>query len=283
MGPASVLRQVLGVRLAEMRAAAGVGRDEAAKALDVNEATIRRMEAAEVALKPPYLQVLLRLYGQHDEKLVADFTTMARQAEEPGWWHGVRDKLPDWFGAYVVLEDHAVELREYAPHFVPGPFQTPEYARAILRVGFKESEEELDRRVQARVLRRDILHREEPPTLVVVLEESVLRRPVGGADVMRGQIDFLLEIAESDHISLRVLPTAVGVHMGAGIPFTFLRFQEREIPDTVYAEGLASANYYQRPEEREPYLAAHLEMCAKADAAVDDVRQLLHHLRKEYE
>ena len=118
--PAPTVGQVvLGKRLQELREAAGLKREEAAKVLRVASATVRRMEMAEVALKIPYVQVLLDTYGVPAEEAAA-FVSLAEEANQPGWWQRYHDVLPDWFSLYVSLEGAARIVRSYEPHFVPG-------------------------------------------------------------------------------------------------------------------------------------------------------------------
>ncbi len=133
--PAPTVGQVvLGRRLQELREAAGIKREEAAQVLRVAPATVRRMEMAEVALKVPYVQVLLSTYGVAEEEADA-FIALTEEANQPGWWQRFHDVLPEWFSLYVSLEGAAGLIRSYEPHFVPGLLQTEEYARASWRPG----------------------------------------------------------------------------------------------------------------------------------------------------
>ena len=190
--PAPTVGQVvLGKRLQELREAAGLGRDEAARVLRVAPATVRRMETAEVALKIPYVQVLLETYGVPENEASA-FVTLAEEANQPGWWQRFHDVLPDWFSLYVSLEGAARIVRSYEPHFVPGLLQTEDYARAVLEAGTigQTGPESIERHVSLRMERQRLLERPDPPHLWVIMEETVLRRPVSGrGEVMRGQVD----------------------------------------------------------------------------------------------
>ncbi len=280
--PPSVLRMVLAKRLRQLREQAGVSQEEAASALDVSFATLWRMEGAKTALRTLYLRSLLQYYGVPGKES-EEFLRLAKKAEEPGWWHSFRDAAPDWFGVYLSLESGARMIAVYEPHYVSGLLQTPEYARAMLRVGFPhESEEKIERRVGLRMERQRILRREDPPTLWLALDETALRRTVGGPAIMRAQIDVLLEAVEQQHIALRVLPLSVGPHPAAGGHYSYLRFAEPEIPDTVYVENLTNAHYLQERRDIEPYLEAHTRSAAMASEAVPDVGRWLRALREEY-
>jgi transcriptional regulator with XRE-family HTH domain len=272
---------VLGKRLQELREAAGLSREEAARVLRVASATVRRMEMAEVALKIPYVQVLLSTYGVAEEEAAA-FVRLAEEANEPGWWQRFHDVLPDWFSLYVSLEGAAQVIRSYEPHFVPGLLQTEEYARAVLEAGTigQREPETIERHVSLRMERQRLLERHDPPHLWVIMDETALRRPVSvRSEVMRDQLDRLLEYAERDRVTLQVAEFAAGPHPGTYAPFTLFRFAEPELPDMVFTEYLTGALYLDSRRE----VAAHLEvldhMTARA-ASAQRTRKLLRQWRE---
>ncbi|MGH3309804.1 MAG: helix-turn-helix domain-containing protein [Streptomyces sp.] len=279
----TVLRIILGKRLKELREGRKVRLEDAAKALRVNHLTIRRMENAQVGLKVPYVKELLRLYGAGDGE-IGEFIAMAEQANAPGWWYPFRDALPDWFRAYVSLETDAQVIRVYEPHYVTGLLQTRDYAREVIRAGFPHaSREDLEHRVDLRMRRQALLSRPDAPTLWVVLEEAALRRQVGDPQVMRAQLDRIIEASEWPHVSLRILPLSAGPHPGTGGHLTYFRFREPELQDIVYTEvGLTSAVYL----DQRPDVVMHLEALTRvsllAAECVPDPRTYLNHLRKEF-
>ncbi|MFJ4205382.1 helix-turn-helix domain-containing protein [Streptomyces sviceus] len=276
----TVLRMILGRRLQERRQGAGASLDDAAKALRVTSLTIRRLEKAEVALKPLYVEKLLETYGA-DRQEIDEFVVLAERANEPGWWHTYRDVLPNWFSAYVSLEAGARTLRTYEPHYVTGLLQTHAYARGVLRGGFpNEADEDLGRRVDLRLRRQSLLDRPDAPTLWVVMEEAVLHRVVGGPEVMREQIERLLEVSELEHVSVDVVPFTAGAHVGACAPFTYFRFEEPELPDIVYTEVLSGAMYLDQRSDVSAHLEAHNRMSLLTSDA--DSKALLNRMRKEY-
>ncbi|MYX25771.1 helix-turn-helix domain-containing protein [Streptomyces sp. SID8381] len=282
--PAPTVGQVvLGRRLQELRDAAGLTREEAARVLRVAPATVRRMELAEVALKIPYVQVLLETYGVGEEESAA-FVRLAEEANQPGWWQRFHDVLPDWFSLYVSLEGAARLIRSYEPHFVPGLLQTEEYARAVLEAGTvgQSGRESIERHVSLRMARQELLERPDAPHLWVVVEETVLRRPVSPrGEVMRGQLDKLLELTERDRVTVQIAEFADGPHPGTYAPFTLFRFAEPELPDLVYTEYLTGALYLDSRAE----VAAHLEvldhMTTRA-ASAERTRALLRECREGY-
>ncbi|WP_018549612.1 helix-turn-helix domain-containing protein [Streptomyces sp. LaPpAH-108] len=276
----TVLRMILGRQLQDRRQEAGVSLEDAARALRVTPLTIRRLEKADVALKPLYVEKLLETYGA-DAQEIAEFVAFADRANQPGWWHTYRDVLPSWFSAYVSLETGARTLRTYEPHYVTGLLQTHRYARAVLAGGFpNDNDEDLERRVGLRLRRQALLEKPEAPTLWVVMEEAVLHRVVGGAEVMREQIDRLLEVSELDHVSVDIVPFTAGAHVGACAPFTYFRFEEPELPDVVYSEILSGAMYLDQRAE----VVAHLEAHNRMSLLTSDTqsRALLNRMRKEY-
>jgi transcriptional regulator with XRE-family HTH domain len=278
-GAPTVLRMILGRRLQEARQTAGLSLDDAAKALRVTPLTIRRLEKAEVGLKILYVEKLLQTYGAEQQE-IDEFVTLAERANEPGWWHPYRDVMPSWFTAYVSLETGARTLRTYEPHYVTGLLQTPGYARAVLRGGFPNDDEDLQRRVELRLRRQSLLTKPDAPTLWVVMEEAVLHRVVGGPEVMREQIDRLLEASELEHVSVDIVPFDAGAHVGACAPFTHFRFEERELPDIVYSEILSASVYLDQRADVVAHLEAHNRLSLKTSSA--DSTALLNRMRKEY-
>ncbi|RVU22127.1 XRE family transcriptional regulator [Streptomyces antnestii] len=275
---------VLGRRLQDLRERAGLKREEAAKVLRVAPATVRRMEMAEVGLKIPYLQLLLKSYGVTDEEADA-FVTLAEDANKPGWWQRYHDILPGWFSMYVSLEGAASLIRSYEPHFVPGLLQTEDYARGVLRSGavgrtLAEDPDVIERHIALRMRRQELITREDAPRLWMVMDETALRRPVGGPDVMRAQIDRLLEATELANVTLQIAEFVSGPHPGTYGPFVLFRFAVPELPDMVYSEYLTGAVYL----DARPEVATHLEvmdrMAAHA-ATAHRTKDILRDLRKE--
>jgi hypothetical protein len=181
---------------------------------------------------------------------------LARAANNPGWWSRYGDVMPSWFANYVGLEVAATLIRTYEVMFVPGLLQTEEYARAVVQMGKSFlPHQEIDQRVELRVTRQQILTRANPARLWVVIDESVLHRPVGGEDVMRAQIEHLLKWSQQPNITLQVMPFSSVGYPGAGGAFSLLRFPDGDLPDIVYIEHAASAMYLDKIEEVDEYVA----------------------------
>ncbi|MFE9922622.1 helix-turn-helix domain-containing protein [Streptomyces sp. NPDC005774] len=274
---------VLGRRLQELRETAGLTREEAARVLRVAPATVRRMETAEVALKIPYIQILLTAYGVSQGE-AATFIGLAEDANRPGWWQRFHDVLPEWFSLYVSLEGAARVIRSYEPHFVPGLLQTEDYARAVLEAGTigNRGPEAVERHVSLRLERQRLLERRDPPHLWVIVEETVLRRPVAqDGRVMREQFDKLLEWSERDRVTLQVAEFADGPHPGTYAPFSLFRFAEPELPDMVFTEYLTGALYLDSRKEVSVHLEVLDHMTARA-ASAEHTQKLLREFRDGY-
>ncbi|MBL1069217.1 DUF5753 domain-containing protein, partial [Streptomyces sp. 7-21] len=209
-----------------------------------SHAKISRLELGRVGAKERDVADLLTLYGVTDEEQRGQFLALARQASTPGWWHKYSDVLPSWFETLIGLEDAASLIRTYEVQFVPGLLQTPDYARACVRLGHpRATEREVDRRVELRLRRQELLQRPHAPKLWAVVDEAALRRPLGGPRAMRQQLDHLRTMAERPNITLQIAPFRIGGVAAAGGPVTILRFQEPDLPDIVYLEQLNSALY----------------------------------------
>jgi len=173
--------------------------------------------------------------------------------------------VPDWFETYLGLEAAAATIRSFEVQFVHGLFQTRDYAQAVTRRGRKAAPgDEIDRWVALRMKRQDLLSRLNPPRIWSVMDEAVLRRPVGGRAVMRAQFQHLIEVAELPQVTLQVVPFASGGHPGESGSFTVLRFEERDLPDMVYLEQLTGAIYLDQRLDVEHYLEVVDELSGEA-------------------
>nr|WP_229402057.1 helix-turn-helix transcriptional regulator [Micromonospora okii] len=283
-GPATgptVLRMLLGAQLRRLREARGVTREGAGWEIRSSESKISRMELGRVGFKERDVADLLSLYGVTDAEEREAMLKLARDANSPGWWHRYGDVLPSWFQSYLGLEAAAALIRSYEVQFVPGLLQTREYARAVVLLGHRSADtEEIERRVCLRMRRQELLRRPQPPQLWVVVDEAALRRPIGGAEVMRGQLTALIEATRSPHVRLQIIPFDAGGHAAAGGAFTILRFGDQDLPDIVYIEQLTSALYLDKREDLDYYAAAMERLCVEAEPP-ERTRELLARLRDE--
>jgi len=264
-GP-TVLRILLGAQLRKLREAKDVSREEAGYTIRASESKISRMELGRVGFKERDVSDLLILYGMIRAEEREAVMRLVREANTPGWWHRFADVLPSWFQSYVGLEAAASLIRSYDVQFVPGLLQTEEYTRAVINLGRTgTSDLHVDQRVTLRMARQHVLTRPRPIRVWAVLDEAVLRRPMGGPQVMRGQLEHLLIAIKAPNVTLQIIPFGVGGHAAAGGAFSILRFPDAQMPDVVYAEQLTSSLYLDKREDVDRYLEAMERLCLEAD------------------
>ncbi|HUZ37603.1 MAG TPA: helix-turn-helix transcriptional regulator [Streptosporangiaceae bacterium] len=253
-GGSTVLRVMVGGQLRRFREAAQVTPDEAAYAIRASRSKISRMENGRVGFKTRDVGDLLTLYRVND-RTRAEVMALAQRASVPGWWAQYSDIVADWFEAYLGMEAAASLIRSFEGQFVHGLFQTEAYARAVTMLGYRAAPaEEIDRRVSMRMKRQEQVGRPGAPHVWSVLDEAVLRRPVGGPEAMRAQLDRLIEAARLPDVTIQVVPFGRGGHAAGGGSFTVLRFAEPDVPDVVYIEQLTSALYLEKRDDVEHYL-----------------------------
>jgi hypothetical protein len=283
-GGPTVLRMLLGAHLRRLREAQGVTREDAGWEIRSSESKISRMELGRVGFKERDVADLLTLYGVDDPEERTRLLALARDANNPGWWHRFGDVLPSWFHSYLGLEAAAALIRTYEVQFVPGLLQTAEYARAVVLLGHgRAKEDEIERRVELRLQRQQILTRADAPKLWMVVDEAALRRPIGGHDIMRAQLDALLEINTAlPNVRLQVIPFNAGGHAAAGGAFTILRFPDDDLPDVVYIEQLTSALYLDKRDDVDLYAEAMERLCVEARPPTETAK-ILEDIRKEFD
>lgn len=280
-GSSTVLRIVLGAQLRRLREQRRITLEAAGHAIRASHSKISRMELGRVGFRVRDVADLLTLYGVTDDDERQPLLALVERANVTGWWHNYNDILPSWFETYVGLEESATGIRNYEVQFVPGLLQSEGYARAVVKLGFPAApEEELERRVRLRMARQRLLRGAEPPHLWAVLDEAVLRRPLGGAEVMREQIDHILQALELPNVTVQIVPFSVGGHAAAGGPFSILRFSQPDLPDVVYMEQLTSAVYLEKRDDVDRYLEVMERLCIEAEPA-SRTREILTRIREE--
>ncbi len=264
-GP-TALRIALGAHLRRLREASHITAGEAAEAIRATHSKISRLERGRSRAKQRDVADLLSLYGVTDETDREELLMLARQANAPGWWQQYSDILPKWFELYVGLERAAAIIRAYEVQFVHGLMQTQYYARAVILIANAHAPaEEIDRRVSVRMRRQQLLTQPDAPEFWAVLDEAALRRCPDGPEVMRAQLERLLQITELPNVTLQIVPFHAGPHAAAGGPFTILRFPEPDLPDVVYLEQLNSALYLDQPDDVIDYVTVMDQLCVQAE------------------
>jgi transcriptional regulator with XRE-family HTH domain len=242
----------LGAELRRLRDGAGLTIDQVAEALECSPSKVSRIETGQVSATPRDVRDMLGLYRVGEAQREA-LVQVAREARQRGWWQKFVD-VPDGVPAYVGLEAAATSIDVYMSLIVPALLQTADYARAIIgavRPDLPASE--ISRRVELRMSRQALLDQDNPPALRVLLEDAVLRRPVGGPAVMAVQRRRLLEAAARPGITLQVLPISAGAHAGMDGPFTIFGFPAPAEPDVVALDSAADALYLESPEDLRRY------------------------------
>jgi transcriptional regulator with XRE-family HTH domain len=250
-GP-TVLRILLGSQLRRLRESRGITARQAASQIRASESKISRIELGRNAIREIDVLDLLTLYGV-DAREREQLLSLAEQSNRPGWWHRYNDILPDWFQAYVGMEEAARSIRVYEAQFIPGLLQTEDYATAVISLGDFPIEQ-AERLVVVRK-ERQRRFREGKLKLWVILDEVALRRPVAGVKTQLEQLRYLREVCASPSLTLQIIPYGAG---GYATPtgFTILRFAEQDLPDVVYVENLTSALYLDKQADVDRYLLA---------------------------
>jgi transcriptional regulator with XRE-family HTH domain len=270
LGGPTVLRIALGAQLRQLREASNITAGQAAEAIRATVSKISRLERGRTAARPRDVADLLTLYGVTDEAEREKLLALTRAAGARAWWQPYSDVLPRWLELYIGLEEAASVIRTYQVQFVHGLMQTEDYARAVVLIANAQAPaEEVERRVNLRMERQKLLTRPGAPELWAVLDEAALRRSPDGPEVMRGQLQHLLELTDLPNVTLQIVPFIVGPHAAAGGPFTILRFPEPDLPDVVYLEQLNSALYLDQRDDVTDYMAVMDRLCIQAATGAD--------------
>lgn len=247
----SAVRWLVGVELTRFRERAGKKIGEAAKAIGCSAGKIGHMESGRNQQQPGEVRDLLRFYGA-DQADIDRLASLAGNAGQQTWWAAWTDVVPDWLKTFVGLEGLAARSSIYAPLVFPALLQTEAYALGGTSGHIRVRPDHNERTVSLRMERqRRLFAEQEPLRLTVMLEEAVLDRPIGGPDVLRGQLEHVLDLAKREDIEVRVLPTAVGAHEALVGPFTVLDFAKAQ--SIAYVELVDGAVYVQDQDQVNVY------------------------------
>lgn len=250
----SVRRRRLARELRRLREFHGLKLSEAAKQAKVPLSTLSNIENAEARrIKARDIDALADLYEAPGEIRTA-LHELSRESKEQGWWSSYKDifegnALPDF-------EAEASVIRRFEALIIPGLLQTPDYSAAVFRAGRVLEEDEVDRRVEARMRRREIFNKITPPHMIAVIDEGALHRAIGSPEVMRDQLQHLRNMALRHHIDVQVIPYQAGAHLALPVPFTILDFPAEKDRSIVYLETVTDDLYMDKPEEVEAYTLA---------------------------
>jgi transcriptional regulator with XRE-family HTH domain len=240
-------RRQLGMELRRLREESGKTIEEVARRIKRASSTVSRMETGKGSVRPVHVRTMLDLYGVTDGAERDELLALLKEAQQKGWWSSFDDILPADFERYLGYEGGAASLRIYEDRLIPGVLQTADYAGASIRaVHIYESPDDIERRVDLRLKRQEVLSGADPTTLWAILDEAVLRRVTGGPETMRAQLDHLMTMSKRPNITIQILPLSRGPHAGSDGPFAIIEFAEPADPDVVYIEGPAGNIYLEK-------------------------------------
>ena len=242
----TVRQRQVGARLRQLRIGLGRTVEDVAGEMLCSATKISRLETGARPASLRDVRDLCRIYGVTEQETQA-LMSLARQAREPGWWTQYEDLN---LSPYIGFEQDATAITAFSMYWVPALLQTAEYARAVITgIARKIEPAVLERRIEVRLRRQQLLDREEPPRYRALLDEAVLHRQVGGANVMAGQLGRILELAQEEKVTVQVIPFEAGAHASADSNFELLEFSGTSLPSIVFVEGMYSNLYQERPAE----------------------------------
>ncbi|MFD9950657.1 helix-turn-helix domain-containing protein [Nonomuraea sp. NPDC059023] len=256
----TVKRRRLSTALKQARLDVGLDAKEAARRLGWDPTKIHRIERNKWQRPDPRdIRDLLDLYEVLDERQREALLALARDSRHRGWWADYQDVFR---GSLPDFESGSAVIRTYEAMLVPGLLQTADYVRAVMRAGAWFDERAIERRVEARLARQEILDRDHPPQLWAVIDEAALRRTIGGPEVMRAQIENILKVGEQGRVAVQVLPLDAGAHAAMDGGFVILDFDED--PSLVVIETATDTLYLETTEELHRYTVAYSHVQALA-------------------
>ncbi len=246
----TVRRRRLGMELRRLREASALMIEDVARHLECSMSRVSRIETGKSVARIRDVRDMLDLYKVSDEVQREQLLTLAKEAQQRGWWTEYEAVLSAGLDTYVGLEASAASIRSFQTHLVPGLLQTEEYSRALIRVARPgESPGNIDRMISLRKRRQAMLAESDYLEIWAVLDEAVLRRPIGGVSVMRAQLERLLEAGELPSVTIQVLPFSRGVHAGIDGAFTIIGFPDPTDLDVVYIDCPAGNIFLEKPRD----------------------------------
>ncbi|MDT0268291.1 helix-turn-helix transcriptional regulator [Streptomyces sp. DSM 44915] len=279
----TVRRRRLGQELRRLREDRQMTAEEVADRLLVSQSKISRLENGRRSISPRDVRDLCGVYEVEDAKLVESLMQMAKESRQQGWWHAFAELSPS-YSVYIGLEAEASSLRVYEPQVMPGLLQTPAYAAAVISGALPEvSQEEVASRVQVRLRRQQRIWEDRTPLrLWAVVDESALRRAIGGAATMAEQLRHLEECSQLPHVTLQVMPFSAGAHPGVNGQYTIMEFSEAADTTVIYLEGGTNDLYLEKPHDVQHYSIMYEHLRAQAYSP-DQTRLFVRQLIEEFD
>ncbi|MFF3754610.1 helix-turn-helix domain-containing protein [Streptomyces sp. NPDC002018] len=276
----TVRRRRLGQELRRLRELKGMTAEEVAERLLVSQSKISRLENGRRSISQRDVRDLCGVYEVQDHRIVDSLMQMAKDSRQQGWWHAFGD-IP--YSVYIGLETDAASLRVFEPQVVPGLLQTRPYAEALIDGALPESAgPDVEKRVGVRLRRQDRINSTENPLrLWAVVDEAALRRTVGDRQLMREQLEHLVEQSQLPHVTVQVLPFDMGAHPGISGHYAILEFPDASDSSVVYIEGVTSDLYLEKANDVQRYSVMYEHLRAQA-LNVEQTRQFIAGIAKEY-
>jgi transcriptional regulator with XRE-family HTH domain len=270
----------LGQELRRLRELKGMTAEEVAERLLVSQSKISRLENGRRSISQRDVRDLCGVYEVEDHRIVDSLMQMAKDSRQQGWWHAFGD-IP--YSVYIGLETDAASLRVYEPQVVPGLLQTRQYAEALIAGALPESGvTDIEKRVSVRLRRQErIRDAEHPLRLWAVIDEAALRRRVGDQQLMREQLEHLVELSHQPHVTVQVLPFDMGAHPGINGQYAILEFPDASDSSVVYIEGVTSDLYLEKANDVQKYSVMYEHLRAQA-LNVEQTRQFIETIAKDY-
>ncbi|TQS42282.1 helix-turn-helix domain-containing protein [Cryptosporangium phraense] len=249
----TVRRRRLGQELRALRESKSMTVEHVAKELDWSPSKVSRIETTAIKVGTVDLRALLDVYGVTDDEARKGMLELGKESREVGWWMRISDPGPvRSFKDYIGFEAEARQILTYEQSMIPGLLQTESYARAMMRALYVD-DRNFEDGIQARLTRQELLTRSDDPVkFVAIVDEAALRRPAGGVrrrEVMREQIERLIELSDRPNIAIRVLPFDNGLHPGMSGAFTILELPHPDDPNVVYVEAATVGVLLNDPED----------------------------------
>lgn len=247
----TVRRRRLGSELRKLREEAGRSLEDAAGVLECHRSRISRIELGYLGVRARDVRDLLNDYGVSNEDLRARLTELARHGSKRGWWDAYGQIIAPAYANYLELEADTDYIRAFESILIPGLLQTEDYSRAVIRANpALVRDDDVDTLMRVKIERQTILTRQDGPVRFwAIIGEAALRTPIGGTEVMRAQLDHLVEVVERPNVTLQVLPYDVGAHAGLSGPFVIFSFAVPNDAGVVFLENLSSSLYLETHDE----------------------------------
>lgn len=266
-------RRELAARLRKLRLESGKSIEEIAERLLCHPTKISRMETAKRAASLRDVRDLCGIY-EVDDRERDELMRLARDARQQGWWQHYGDL---GIAPLIGLQDAASSITDYESCAVPSLLQTEEYARWVIRGSSPRMRQEVvEERVEARMRRQEILKKEEPPRFWALLDESVLHRHIGSRDIMKRQLEKIVDVGRQSNVTIQTIPFRVGAHPGLNSTFVFMEFDDPGLSPVVFVEGLVGSIYLEREVDIARYREAVEHLRAAALGPVDSLSFISH-------